>query len=219
MKNRLIISASLLILFTTFISQNKISFNKYKVQELIIKNNKIIKKDELLKDLSFLYGQNMIFLNSFEIKKKIKNQNFIESFEIKKIYPNKLIVKIIEKEPIAIFIDEKNKKYFLGKKLELIQFKEISKYNNLPTVYGGNENFKKLYKNLVAINFPINAIKRYNFFETNRWNLIMEDEKVIKLPASEYKKSLKNFMEIRINRNFEKYKIFDYRLKNQLILK
>ena len=47
----------------------------------------------------------------------------------------------------------------------------------------------------------------------------MDNKKVIKLPSKNYKESLRNFLKIRLNSNFEKYKIFDYRLNNQLILK
>ena len=41
----------------------------------------------------------------------------------------------------------------------------------------------------------------------------------IKLPAKNYDKILRKFLEIRSNRNFDKYKVFDYRLEGQLILK
>ena len=47
----------------------------------------------------------------------------------------------------------------------------------------------------------------------------MIDKKILKLPEKNYKKSLTNFMSIKDKTNFEKYKIFDYRLNNQLILK
>ena len=46
----------------------------------------------------------------------------------------------------------------------------------------------------------------------------MYDEKVIKLPIEDYIFSLKNFMISKDNSNFKNYKIFDYRIKDQLIL-
>ena len=47
----------------------------------------------------------------------------------------------------------------------------------------------------------------------------MIDKKILKLPEKNYTESLINFMKLKENTNFEKYKIFDYRLNNQLILK
>ena len=70
MKNRLILGIVLLILFSTFISQKKITIKKFKVEEIIIKNNVNIDEQELIKTFSFLYNKDIIFLNSNEIKKK-----------------------------------------------------------------------------------------------------------------------------------------------------
>ena len=63
MKNRFILGLVLLLLLTTFISQKKISINNFKIKHIEIENNKVIKNQELIKDLSFLYNKNMIFLN------------------------------------------------------------------------------------------------------------------------------------------------------------
>ena len=76
-----------------------------------------------------------------------------------------------------------------------------------------------LYKNLEKIDFPFNLIKNYYLFESNRWDLETYEKKIIKLPPENYIKSLKNFISLRKENNFDKYKIFDYRINNQLILK
>ena len=60
---------------------------------------------------------------------------------------------------------------------------------------------------------------KYHLFESNRWDLTLNNKKLIKLPNKNYNKKLKNFIKIMKNRNFDKYNIFDYRLKNQIILK
>ena len=166
----------------------------------------------------FLYNKNIFFLNSYDIKKKLNKKNSIKSIEIKKIYPNKIIIKIFEKEPIAILINN-DSKFFLGKKFDIIDYKKIDKFKNLPVIYGDKKNYKELFQNLKSINFPTNLIAKYFLLDSKRWNLELIDQKLIKLPPKDYKKSLKNFLTIKESINFDKYKIFDYRLKNQLILK
>ena len=64
MKNRFILGIALFILFSTFISQKKITINKFKIQEIKIENNNILEDRELIKAFSFLYNKNLIFLNS-----------------------------------------------------------------------------------------------------------------------------------------------------------
>jgi len=219
MRNKPIFGIALFIIFSTFISQNKFTTNKFGIKEIKIENNEILDDQELIKIFSFLYNKNIIFLSSYELKKNIDQNSFIEKIEIKKIFPNKLVIKIFEKKPIAIFIDKYKKKYYLGKKIDLIEFKNIPKFKNLPIVEGEQKSFKKLFYNLIKINFPTEEIISYRLFKINRWNIEMTDKKILKLPEKNYTKSLKNFINIKNKTNFEKYKIFDYRLNNQLILK
>ena len=219
MKKKTIFGIALFTLFSTFISQNKFTINKFEIKEIKIENNEILEDQELINIFSFLYTKNIIFLNSYELKKNIDPNNFIEKIEIKKILPDKLIIKVFEKEPIAILIDKNQKKYYLGKKTNLIEFRKISKYENLPIVKGEPKNFKNLFDSLVKINFPIDQILSFQHFKVNRWNIEMIDKKILKLPEKNYIESLTNFMSIKDKSNFKKYKIFDYRLNNQLVLK
>ncbi len=218
MNKKFIFGILLLMLLTTFIANKKISINRFEIKKIIIENNEILREKELIQDLSFLYNKNIIFLNTVEIKKKLKQKSFIEGLKIKKIYPSTLKIEIFEKKPIAIIIDE-NKKFFLGKNNDLINYREISKHNNLPIIYGDRKKFKILFDDLKRINFPINLINKYYLYKSNRWDIEMKDKKIIKLHFSNYKKNLENFLKIKDNQNFKKYKIFDYRIENQLILK
>ena len=93
------------------------------------------------------------------------------------------------------------------------------KYENLPIIKGEPNKFKKLFVNLIKINFPTDQILSYRYFKANRWNIEMIDKKILKLPEKNYIESLTNFMSIKDKSNFQNYKIFDYRLNNQLILK
>ena len=113
----------------------------------------------------------------------------------------------------------KKNKYYLSDKIDLIEFKNLQKYNDLPYVFGNKNDFKKLYKKLNEINFPLSIIRKYTFFESNRWDIETTDKKLIKLPTNNYTKSLHNYLELRNGNDFKKYKIFDYRINNQIILK
>ena len=153
-----------------------------------------------------------------EVKETLIQNSFIESFNIKKKYPATLKVKIFEKKPIAILINKKNK-FYLSEKIDLIEFKKFPNYQNLPYVLGNKDDFKIFYNNLQKIKFPIDIIKKYTLYETNRWDLETKNNQVIKLTYKNYSKSLKNFLNLKSKNNFEKYELFDYRISNQLILK
>ena len=100
-----------------------------------------------------------------------------------------------------------------------IEFDNLPDYQNLPQIFGNIENFKIFFKDLKKVNFPFNQIKRLSLYEAGRWDLETLDNKTIRLPTKNYINSLKNYLSIKNKDNFRKYRIFDYRLNETLILK
>ena len=218
MKKRLIIALLLLVLLSTYKPQNFILSNGLNIEEIKIENNFILNETDIKKELNFLYQKNLIFLRNSEIADILKQIDFIKSFEIKKIYPKKIIIKIYEKKPIAI-LQYKKDKFYVSESINLINFIVLENYKNLPIVFGKKKNFKELYINLKKIDFPLDLIKKYYFYESNRWDLEIYQKKIIKLPTKNYIQSLEKFINFKMENNIDKYKVFDYRINNQLILK
>jgi len=218
MKKSVFLLLILFVLLTTYTPKfDSINISSLLIKKIIIKNNSIIETDKLKKKISFLYDENLFFLNVEDIEKKIKKENFIESFSIKKIYPNTLKLMIVEKKPIAI-LQNKKEKFYISNKGDIISFQDLEIYRKLPIVFGTGKSFYLFYQDLNNIKFPVEKIKSFYFFEIGRWDMILKDGKTIKLPINEYKSSLKNFMKSQSKSEFENYKTFDYRIKDQLIL-
>ena len=214
-----------LILLFICLTTYKPNFNLFpsfhlNIEQIIIENNLVIESQEIKKELNYIYGKSLIFFNFNEIEEYLKTINFIDSFIVKKIYPNKIKLIINEKIPIAI-LQNKRKKYYISNKGKLINFRRLEAYNELPVVFGNGSGsaFYSLYTDLQSLEFPVKIIKSFYFFESGRWDLIMHNGRVIKLPIKDYLFSLENFMSSKNNKNFNKYNIFDYRIKDQLILK
>ena len=218
MKKRLVIALFLLILFTTFNSQQKFIISHFDLKTIEIENNFLLKDNDIKNLLISFYNKNLVLLNNNEVKNALMQNSLIESFKIKKKYPNTLKVKIFEKKPIAILFDKKNK-FYLSEKIDLIEFKNLPNYQKLPYVLGNKDDFKVFYNNLIKINFPLNVVKKYTLYETDRWDLETKDNQVIKLPSKNYLKNLKNFLDLKSKNDFGKYKLFDYRINKQLILR
>jgi len=65
----------------------------------------------------------------------------------------------------------------------------------------------------------IELVKQFNYYDINRWDIILKDGKVLKLPSKNYDNSIKKFLSIYKKNNFDNFKIFDFRINGQLILK
>ena len=59
----------------------------------------------------------------------------------------------------------------------------------------------------------------HRVYKINRWDIILKNGKVIKLPNKNYKHLLKEFLSIYKKENFKDFKVFDFRTGQQLILK
>ena len=218
MKKRYTIAIFLFLLLTTITFKDKIIIEKFNIKKIIIENNFLTDDNELNNLLIPVYNKSLINLDNSEIKKLLMQESFIESFNIKKKYPNTLKIKIYEKKPIAILLKNQNK-FLLSDKIDLIKFKEIENFQNLPYVIGDEKVFKIFYKNLKKINFPLDLVNKFIFYDLNRWDIETKDKKIIKLPKDNYIESLNNYLSLINDKSFARYKKFDYRINNQLILK
>ena len=209
----------LAIILSTFNPNNfNIDLHLFKINKIEIKNLKVLdnKKIQNLFNKEFL-ETNLLILDKKKIDKIASDNALIDYIEFRKIYPSKLQVIIYEKETIAI-INYKQNKFYLTSEGEEIEYFENVFLEKLPNIFGKQKNFLQIYTTLIELNFPISKIKSFYYFNIGRWDIILENDKVIKLPVENFISSLENFMKLYQKINNEKYSIFDYRIKNQLIL-
>ncbi len=220
-KSVTVLSLFLLIIILTTFNPNNFNFGLqfFKIKQIEVKNLKFLEKkkieNQFLKELS---GSSLFIFDDKKIKKMLNNNDFISYLEFKKIFPSKLQIIVYEKEVIAI-LNDKRDKYYLAKNGEKIKFFKNPSLEKLPNIFGKQKNFLNIYSTLIKINFPISKIKSFYYFDVGRWDILLENKKVIKLPVNNFNISLKNYMEISKEINFDKYTIFDYRVDDQLILK
>ncbi len=210
----------ILIMFTTF-NPNNLDFGShfFKIKKIEIKNLKVLEKKNVENQFKKeLFGSSLFILDERKVEKILNNNGFIDYLEFKKIFPHKLQIIVHEKETIAI-LNDKRDKYYLARNGEKIRFFKNQILEKLPNIFGKEKNFLEIYSVLTKINFPISKIKSFYYFDIGRWDIIMKDQKIIKLPTKNFNESVKNFLRLESEINFEKYKIFDYRIKDQLILK
>lgn len=219
-KLSIILSSILLVVMLTTFNPNFFNIGSifFKIKEIEVKNLKILETNKI-KNLFFseLSNSNLFVLNEKKINKILNDINLIDYIEFKKIYPAKLQIIIYEKEIIAI-INNKKKTFYLVKNGEEIEFFKNTTLEKLPNIFGKQKNFLQIYSALTEIEFPISEIKSFYYFDIGRWDLILKNNRVIKLPVRNFTNSLKNYLELNKEINFEKYLIFDYRIKDQLIL-
>lgn len=192
----------------------------FSIREIELTGIKNSDENKIKKKLDEFKGKNIILISTKKLKETIKDFDFIREIKIKKIYPEKIKVEINELKPLAIFTND-NQMYLLLEAGKIIEYKEVSDRDSLTLVYGkgAEKNFYTLHASLEELGFNKELIKKFDYFDINRWDIVLKDDKIIKLPVDGYEESLKRFLSIYKKENFSNFQVFDFRIKGQLILK
>ena len=198
-KNHLILWLVLFIFLTTF-SYNLDKKEKHSILPIKIINIEGIinsNEKELNKNLEKLKGKSLIFISRNIIKESINDLNFIKEIKVKKIYPDTIKIIVVELKPLGNFIN-KDSKFLILESGDLIENSSENKFDKLPIIlgYGAEKKFHIFYQSLMMENFEIDIIKEFNYFKINRWDIVLKDGKIIKLPINKYEDSIKEFLSI-----------------------
>ena len=217
--NKLYLLIFFFFIFTTYNSkEQKKSFSIiFPIKEIIIENTLAVNLIKLKSELDFLRKTSLFFLKEEKIVEVMDRHEFISNVQLKKKYPSTLKILVFEKIPIATEIKDK-KRYYVTKNGEKVNYTRIENYEDLPTIFGNHKNFSSFFNDLEESNFKINEIKAFYYFDIGRWDIVLKNKKTIKLPEKNYQNILLKVNSILDDTSFSKYEIFDYRIKDQLIL-
>ena len=162
---------------------------------------------------------NIFFLDKKRIGKIIDSNTLIHDFEIFKRYPYSLDINVKRTKFLARIKDD-NKIFLIGSngKLTPIEYKDKSKY--LPFIFGKPEidQFLKFKTIIDNSKFEYKDINNIFFFLSERWDIQLKNEILIKLPSKNIKKTLDLVSDFLLENKNNTIKIVDARIQNQIIL-
>lgn len=216
-------SKKILVYFFLFISVGSINnstlkelkFEKIKHIEISGLNNYY--KEIILKDINDLKLENIFLLNKKDLVDVISLNPFVENYNIFKKYPFTLDIKIQQTILIAK-INKNGKIFYVGSNGKLSKKKFSDK--ELPFIFGKPNilEFLQLKKKIDQSKFSYEEIKNLYFFPSKRWDIELKNKIILKLPKDNIRNSLDHIFQFLKNDSFNKIKIVDARVNNQIIL-
>jgi len=211
----------LLFLFILSTTSAKFTNNPNKLFSIINKINVVglsnDKNLEILNNLNSLFYKSIFFISKEELKKVLDEKSIVEEFTIKKIYPSTLYINI---KPTKFVARISNKEQSLiGANGKLI--KEKNNNEILPYFFGefNSNDFLILMNDIEQSRFSFSDFKTLYFFPSKRWDILINDDILIKLPKDNLIESL-NLAHKIINADILKDKKFiDLRVKSHLVIK
>ena len=218
-KNKIIIYLLFLLILSTTSVKFKENQNSYsfKINQINIEGLSGADNSKIYNDLNDIFYKNILLVGKNEIQKVISKYNIIEEYTIKKIYPSTINIKIKPTKFVAKLSN--NNQLLVGANGKLIADKRNKEI--LPYIFGkfNSENFLIFKKNIVLSKFNFTNFKMLYFFPSNRWDILTNDNILIKLPQDNISESLNLAYKIINDNNFKNKNLIDLRVNNNLIIK
>ena len=217
-KNKIIIYVLLLFILSTtngnFLEKQK-SYSST-INEINIEGLSIIDNSKIYNQLNNLFYKNILLVSKEEISEVIKKYNIIEAYNAKKIYPSTINISI---KPTIFVARLSGNDQLVGANGKLIEDKENNEI--LPYIFGefNSQDFLNFKKNIALSNFTFTKFKTLYFFPSNRWDILTNDDILIKLPQDNISASLKLAYQILTSNDFRNKNLIDLRMNNILIIK
>ena len=217
-KSKKILIYFFLLLFVGSINNTNINNLKFinikniSVDGLGSEDNQII-----FKKITNLNLNNIFLLNKKNLIKEIESSSLIEKYSIFKRYPSTLNINI-NKAKFLARISKNGKIYYLGSNGKLILNSNLD--NQIPFVFGNPEiiEFFEIKKIIDGSEINFGDIKNLYFYLSQRWDLELKNNIIIKLPTDNVKDSLEIASKFLHHKDSKDVKIIDLRIKNQIIL-
>ena len=217
-KNKIIIYLLLLFILSTtnkkFVeNQNNYSstINKINIEGLSNADN-----SKISNELNNLFYKNILLVGKEELQRVIGKYNIIQEYDIKKIYPSTINISI---KPTQFVARLSSNDQLVGINGKLIEDKE----NNdiLPYIFGefNSQDFLNFKKNIAQSKFTFEKFKILYFFPSNRWDILTNDDILIKLSHDNLSESLNLAYKIISSNDFKNKNLIDLRMDNHLIIK
>ena len=215
----------IVLIFLSTYNPNKFESNLkekntfFKIEKIIISNNLLVNRDDILLKLDKIYGKNIFLIERKDIEESLQNVNFLKKIEVKKKYPNVINVKIFETKPIGILFKDKTQ-YLIDNSSNLIETKKKMNFDELPNIIGdgAEKNIVNFYEQLEINKFPTDSIKNFYYFKIGRWDLELSDNRVIKLPNNVDNNIIKKTADLLNRKDFKNYKVIDLRIDGKIIV-
>ncbi len=167
----------------------------FRVENILVEGRKYSDPDILLAVINIEKGDPIFSFNPSEAKTQIEKTDWVKSVRVERRLPDTIYINITEREPLALWQSE-NGLSLIDNDGEIITRSNLDKFKNLLMVSGENSPKKaKEFISILAAESELEAmIDNVKLIDNRRWNLYLNDGKLIKLPENDMGLAVRNIM-------------------------
>ena len=191
------------------------------VKHIYVDGYVILSRNDILSALDIKIGDRILANSPWEVKKKLETNPWIKSAVVDRQLPNDLYIGIRERRPIAI--KQYNKKLqLIDEDGEVFDASNIAKFTSLPILIGDGVEYHavELLDLLRKDNNLFTKIDSVSLIGNRRWDVILTNKIIIKLPERNMKQAWEKFSTMYNNSEIDinTIKVVDLRVERKIFL-
>lgn len=161
------------------------------IAQIHIAGNSRTPKESIAAALDFHKGQPIFDADIHAARQRIVHLPWVSDAEVRRRYPDDISVRIIEKRPYALWQSPDAQLWVVERNGGLITTDGLEEFRRLPVLLGaGGANGADIVEAVAAHRAISARIKAYQRVGERRWNLILDDAVVVKLPEANWQPEL-----------------------------
>jgi cell division protein FtsQ len=147
--------------------------------------------ESIVAALGFEPGQSIFDADIHDARARLMKLDWVADAEVRRRYPDDISVHIVEKLPFALWQSPDEKLYVVERNGGLITTQGVDEFKRLPYLIGAGGSSAADLVDAVASHRAISArVRAYQRVSERRWNLILDDGVIVKLPETAWQKEL-----------------------------
>ena len=147
--------------------------------------------ESILAALGFEPGQSIFGADVHAARQRLMRLDWVADAEVRRRYPDDISVRIVEKLPFALWQAGDGRLWVVERDGGLITSDGVAEFRRLPLLLGaGGASASDLVDAVAQHRAIVARVKAYQRVSERRWNLILDDGVIVKLPESGWQKEL-----------------------------
>jgi cell division protein FtsQ len=160
------------------------------ISQVHLAGNRRVPPDAILAALGFELGQSIFTADIHAARQRLEKLDWVAAADVQRRYPDDISVRIVEKLPFALWQSEAGV-YVVERNGKVITANGIDEFRHLPLLLGDGGSNAADIVDAVAQHRSLEArVKAYQRVSERRWNLILDDGVLVKLPELGWQKEL-----------------------------
>lgn len=160
------------------------------ISQVHLAGNRRVPPDAILAALGFGLGQSIFTADIHAARQRLEKLDWVASADVQRHYPDDISVRIVEKLPFALWQSDAGV-YVVERNGKVITANGIGEFQRLPLLLGDGGSSAADIVDAVAQHRSLEArVRAYQRISQRRWNLILDDGVLVKLPELGWQKEL-----------------------------